>query len=100
MAVELTGEELFDSYSGLHESEYDGQMVTVTGRVIYVGPDYYGLPSIELGNPNDDKTWVACVVDSTGDVATGNTITITGSSEGFTRGMVVLKHCYDLKIVE
>lgn len=81
---------LAQSYSGPHESIYDGQVVTVIGTVTYVGPDPYGLPGIEFG---DAKNRVLFVVDDFGGLEVGDSASITGHCEGFTRGMVVMKHC-------
>ncbi|ANZ60287.1 hypothetical protein AYR62_00510 [Secundilactobacillus paracollinoides] len=92
MTPELTAEDLFESYTGTHSSPYDGQMVTVSSQVTYVGPDSYGLPSIEMGNPSDGKLWVMAVVSDYDAVHEGNQVTITGNSTGFTQGGVVLKH--------
>ncbi|WP_125981750.1 OB-fold protein [Loigolactobacillus iwatensis] len=93
MSQKINAETLYESYEGLHNSTYDNQMVTVTGTVTYVGPDSYGLPSIEIGNPNDGKAWVICVVSDFAGAQSGNQIEITGHAEGFTQGVVVLKHC-------
>ncbi|MDC4186785.1 hypothetical protein MK904_11875 [Loigolactobacillus coryniformis] len=83
---QVTSETLYESYTGLHDSIYDDQMVTVSGIAIYVGPDSYGLPCIELGNPVGNKTWVGCVVPDMGGVQTDDRVVITGNSEGFTQG--------------
>ncbi|MFD1432832.1 OB-fold protein [Lacticaseibacillus yichunensis] len=77
-------------YAG--ESPYNDAIVTVTGTVSYVGPDSYGLPCVEFGDVTTGTARVACVIGDTG-LTVGERAAIIGHIEGFTQGMVVLKHC-------
>lgn len=90
---QVTSEDLFGSYSGLHDSIYDNQSLMVTGTLVYSGPDSYGLPCVEYGDSDTGQAWVACVLSGADQLSAGDRVNITGHVEGFTQGMVVLKHC-------
>lgn len=79
---------------------YADKPVVVKGIATYIGPDVYGLPSIELSDTPDGKSYVLCVLPfndffKLGDFKAGQELTVSGE---FRRGsvdgkIVVLKQC-------
>lgn len=90
----LTSTELYKSFPDYQNSPYNGATLTVTGTVSYVGPDSYGLPCIEFGDPATGRAEVAFITPNDDDLVVGQDGIITGHCEGFTQGMVILKHCH------
>ena len=77
---------------------YKGKPVVVKGFAVCVGPDVYSLPSVELSDEPDGKSYVLCVlpygdVFKLGDFQKGQELTMTGEFRGGGGGSkrVVLK---------
>ncbi len=44
------------------EKEYGNKTMKISGFAVYVGPDIYGLPSVELSEEKDGKSRALCVL--------------------------------------
>ncbi len=44
------------------EREYGNRIMKISGHTVHVGPDIYGLPSIELSEIKSGKSRVLCVL--------------------------------------
>ena len=74
---------------------YTGENITVSGVVVYNGPDIHGLPSLELSNKENGTSYVLCVFDSfdsLNKISKGDNLTISGKFHIISSAeMVVLK---------
>lgn len=81
-----------DAYS------YYGKDVIISGVVIRVGPDMYGLPSIELSDKPGGKMCVLCLLPTLDylklrKVSKGDEVKISGEARGLhNNDFVVVKH--------
>ena len=60
---------------------YTGENITVSGVVVYKGPDIHGLPSLELSDKVNGTSHVLCVFDSADSlnkISKGDSLTISG----------------------
>ncbi|MGE6356659.1 OB-fold protein [Flavobacterium sp. NPDC079362] len=85
------------------EKLYKNKIVTIKGVVVYVGPDIYALPSIELSDKKDGVTMKLCVLPVSDYLklrkySKGQTLVITGEARDlYKESILVVKEC---KIVE
>jgi monoterpene epsilon-lactone hydrolase len=85
------------------EKLYKNKIVTITGVVVYVGPDVYGLPSIELSDKKDGAAMALCVLPVSDYLklrkySKGQTLVITGEARDlYKESIVIVKEC---KIIE
>ena len=74
---------------------YTGENITVSGVVVYNGPDIHGLPSLELSNKENGTSYVLCVFDSfdsLNKISKGDNLTISGKFHIISSAeMIVLK---------
>ena len=74
---------------------YTGENITVSGVVVYKGPDIHGLPSLELSDKVNGTSHVLCVFDSADSlnkISKGDDLTISGKFHIVSSDdMVVLK---------
>ena len=74
---------------------YSGENITVSGVVVYKGPDIHGFPSLELSDKVNGAGYVLCVFDSADSlnkISKGDNLTISGKFHIVSSDdMVVLK---------
>ena len=61
----ITAKELCDAFvkdKAQAEKEYGKKVMKISGFAVYIGPDVYTLPSIELSEKKDGKSRVLCVL--------------------------------------
>lgn len=81
------------------EKLYKNKIVTITGVVVYVGPDVYGLPSIELSDKKDGSPMALCVLPISDYLklrkySKGQTLVITGEARDlYKESIVIVKEC-------
>lgn len=85
------------------EKLYKNKIVTVKGVVVYVGPDVYGLPSIEISDKKEGASMALCVLPVSDYLklrkySKGQTLVITGEARDlYKESIVIVKEC---KVVE
>lgn len=85
------------------EKLYKNKMVTIKGVVVYVGPDVYALPSIEISDKKDGVSMALCVLPVSDYLklrkySKGQTLVITGEARDlYKESIVIVKEC---KVVE
>ncbi len=86
------------------EKEYGKKVMKITGFAVYVGPDVYTLPSIELSEAKGGKSRVLCVLPFSDylklrQVSKGDEVVMEGEIRGLydKDQTVVVKEC---KIIE
>lgn len=76
---------------------YDGNEVTATGVITYIGKDDHGTDSMELSDKQGGTSYVLGVfgsADEMSPVSVGDTVTITGNFHIMSStNMVVIKQC-------
>ena len=94
----ISARALFEMDTAESAQTYKDNPVVVKGFVVYVGPDVYGLPSVELSDKPGGESYVLCVlpygdVFKLGDFQKGQALTMTGEFRGGGGGSkrVVLK---------
>ena len=79
---------------------YTGENITVSGVVVYNGPDIHGLPSLELSDKANGTSYVLCVFDSfdsINKISKGDNLTVSGKFHIISSNeMVVLKQSQTL----
>lgn len=81
------------------EKLYKNKIVTLKGVVVYVGPDVYGLPSIELSDKKDGTSMTLCVLPVSDYLklrkfSKGQTLVITGEARDlYKESILVVKEC-------
>lgn len=102
----ITAKELCDAFKNDRmsaEKGYLNKTITVKGIVIYIGPDEYTLPSVELSEEKEGNCRVLCVfpfIDypKLRKASKGKEAIITGEVHVFHNGnVIVMKKC---KILE
>ena len=85
------------------ERRYADRQVVVRGIAAYVGPDRFGLPSVDLSDSAEGTLYVKCVLPfddffKLGEIEKGQEVTLKGNYRAFSsEGMIVLKQCEILK---
>ena len=74
--------------SGKGKSNNTAPKVSISGYAVKVGPDVYGLPSVELSDTKGGKTRILCVLPFTDylklrHVSKGDKVTIKGEVRGY-----------------
>ena len=74
--------------SGKGKSNNAAPKVSISGYAVKVGPDVYGLPSVELSEKKGGKTRILCVLPFTDylklrHVSKGDKVTIKGEVRGY-----------------
>lgn len=99
----ITAKALYDAFKTDKEAaleKYGKTKVTVKGYAVFVGPDVYTLPSVELSEKKGGKSRILCVLPFSDylklrKVSKGDEATITGEVRGFYEkgDQVLLKQC-------
>jgi len=95
--------DLYDSFKKDETAageKYAGKTMTITGFVVYVGPDVYALPSVELSETKGGKSRSLCVLPFSDyfelrKVSKGDKVVVTGEVRGFYEkgDQVLMKQC-------
>lgn len=87
--------------------QYGKTKVTIKGFAVFVGPDVYALPSVELSEKKGGKSRILCVLPFSDylklrKVSKGNEVVITGEVRGFYEkgDQVLLKQCEIDKVIK
>lgn len=95
----LDAKQLYDAFKQDAAEPFMGKQ-QITGIATYVGPDVYGLPSVELSESKTAAGRVLCVLPFSDylklrKVTKGETITMEGNVLGFAEqyDIVVVKQC-------
>ncbi|MET4084217.1 hypothetical protein ABIB40_004191 [Pedobacter sp. UYP30] len=81
------------------EKLYKNKTITIKGVVVYVGPDVYALPSIELSDKKDGASMALCVLPVSDYLqlrkfSKGQTLVITGEARDlYKESIVIVKEC-------
>ncbi|OXA77408.1 tRNA_anti-like [Flavobacterium aquidurense] len=81
------------------EKLYKNKKVTLKGIAVYVGPDIYALPSIELSDKKDGASMALCVLPVSDYLklrkfSKGQTLVITGEARDlYKESILVVKEC-------
>lgn len=99
----VTAKELYDAFKKSNDAamkQYGGKTITIKGYAVFVGPDVYALPSVELSEKKGGKSRILCVLPFSDylklrKVSKGDEVTITGEVHGFYEkgDQVLLKQC-------
>ena len=99
----ITAKKLYDDFKkdeAAATKKYGKKTITIKGFVVYVGPDVYALPSVELSEKKDGKSRILCVLPFSDylklrKVSKGDEVIITGEVRGFYEkgDQVLLKQC-------
>nr|WP_071131545.1 hypothetical protein [Enterococcus timonensis] len=96
MLEKITSSELYNRYKdGPDAKSQSAEKILVEGIATYLGPDMYGLPSIEFGTSKNDGANILCVLAEPeyANVKIGSKVTILGNFYGFVQKTVVMKKC-------
>ena len=87
--------------------KYTGKTITLKGFAVFVGPDVYALPSVELSEKKGGKSRILCVLPFSDylklrKVSKGNQVVITGELRGFYEkgDQVLLKNCEIIEVTK
>lgn len=96
---QIEAKELYDAFKNGNEEAYKGHC-RISGIATYVGPDVYGLPSVELSETNTASGRVLCVLPFTDylklrKVSKKDRVIMEGNVMGFADeyDIVVVKRC-------
>ncbi len=99
----ITAKELHDAFKTDQDAatqKYGGKTITITGYAVFVGPDVYALPSVELSEKKGGKSRILCVLPFSDylklrKVPKGDQPVITGEVRGFYEkgDQVLMKQC-------
>ncbi|MBC5646224.1 hypothetical protein AALM74_11885 [Parabacteroides segnis] len=99
----MTAKELYDAFKkdeAAAKKQYSGKTITIKGFAVFIGPDVYALPSVELSEKKGGKSRILCVLPFSDylklrKVSKGDETVITGEVRGFYEkgDQVLLKQC-------
>lgn len=99
----ISAKELYDEFKKDEDAttnKYRKTTITIKGIVVFVGPDVYALPSVELSEIKGGKSRILCVLPFSDylklrKVSKGDEVVITGEVRGFYEkgDQVLLKQC-------
>ncbi|MDR2919028.1 MAG: OB-fold putative lipoprotein [Tannerella sp.] len=99
----ITAKELYDEFKkdeAAATQKYGNKTITIKGFAVFVGPDVYALPSVELSEKKGGKSRILCVLPFSDylklrKVSKGDEPIITGEVRGFYEkgDQVLLKQC-------
>jgi len=99
----ITAKELYDAFKKDEASaieKYGNKTITIKGFAVFVGPDVYALPSVELSEKKRGKSRILCVLPFSdyfklSKVSKDDEVVITGEVRGFYEkgDQVLLKQC-------
>lgn len=100
---QITALELYDAFKKDAEAattQYAKKTLKISGIAVYVGPDVYTLPSVELSGKKGEKGKILCVLPFSDylklrKVSKGNEMLIKGEIRGYSEkhDVVVVKEC-------
>lgn len=100
---QISAVELYSSYTTNADEaakKYGMQTMLITGIAVKVGPDVYGLPSVEVASKEGEKCKALCVLPFTDylklrKVSKRDSVVIQGEVRGYTEeyDLVVVKQC-------
>jgi hypothetical protein len=99
----IAAKELYDAFKEDEDAalkQYGKTKVTIKGFAVFVGPDVYALPSVELSEKKGGKSRILCVLPFSDylklrKVSKGDEVTLTGELRGFYEkgDQVLIKQC-------
>lgn len=99
----LTARELYDEFkkdTDAATKKYNKKTMSVKGYAVFVGPDVYALPSVELSEKKGGKSRILCVLPFSDylklrKVSKGDEVILKGEVRGFYEkgDQVLLKQC-------
>ncbi len=99
----IPAQELYDTFKRDEAGatkKYGKQIITIKGYAVFVGPDVYALPSVELSEKKGGKSRILCVLPFSDylklrKVSKGDEVTLTGEVRGYYEkgDKVLLKQC-------
>ncbi len=99
----ITAKELYDEFKNDTDvaiKKYSKKTMSVKGFAVFVGPDVYALPSVELSEKKGGKSRILCVLPFSDylklrKVSKGDEVVLTGEVRGFYEkgDQVLLKQC-------
>ncbi|MCD8043011.1 MAG: OB-fold putative lipoprotein [Tannerellaceae bacterium] len=106
----IAAKELYDAFKRDEAGatkKYGKQIITIKGYAVFVGPDVYALPSVELSEKKGGKSRILCVLPFSDylklrKVSKGDEITFTGEVRGYYEkgDQVVLKQCQIVETIK
>lgn len=106
----ITVKELYDIFKKNEAAaikKYGDKTITIKGFAVFVGPDVYALPSVELSEEKKGKSRILCVLPFSDylklrKVSKGDEVVITGEVRGFYEkgDQVLLKQCEIDKVIK
>lgn len=106
----ITAKELYDAFKKDEDAaikKYGNKTITIKGFAVFVGPDVYALPSVELSEKKKGKSRILCVLPFSDylklrKVSKEDEVVITGEVRGFYEkgDQVLLKQCEIDKVVK
>ncbi len=106
----IAAKELCDAFvkdKAQAEKDYSKKVMTITGVAIFVGPDIFGLPSIELSEKKNGKSYALCVLPLTDylkllTVSKGDEVVMKGEVRSiYDKGQtVVVKECKIMEVIK
>lgn len=95
--------ELYDAFKKDKDAatkKYGNKTITIKGYAVFVGPDAYALPSVELSEKKGGKSKILAILPFSDylklwKVSKGNEVIMTGEVRGYYEkgDQVLLKHC-------
>lgn len=99
----ITAKQLYDEFkkdTDAATKKYNKKRISVKGFAVFVGPDVYALPSVELSEKKGGKSRILCVLPFSDylklrKVSKGDEVVFTGEVRGFYEkgDQVLLKQC-------
>lgn len=99
----IAAKDLYDAFKkdeANAREQYADKTITLKGFAVFVGPDVYALPSVELSEKKGGKSRILCVLPFSDylklrKVSNGDEVIITGEVRGFYEkgDQVLLKQC-------
>lgn len=104
----IPAKEIYDAFKKDETAtlkKYSGKRITIKGFAVFVGPDVYALPSVELSEKKDGKSRILCVLPFSDyfklrKVSKGDEVIISGEVRDFYEkgDQVLLKQCEIIEI--
>lgn len=104
---QVTASELYEAFRKDNQAAtklYAKKVLEITGVAVYIGPDAYTLPSVELSDKKGSKGKVLCVLPFSDylklrKVSKGNKMIMEGEIRGYSQehDIIVVKQCKIIK---
>lgn len=106
----ITAKQLYDAFKKdktAAKKQYAGKTITIKGFAVFVGPDVYAFPSVELAEKKGSKARILAVLPFSDylklrKVSKGNEVVMTGEVRGFYEkgDQILLKQCEIDKVIK